>query len=110
MTIQTRRKSQGRRLMNVGPPDDTRERRSGVIDRRGMLALVTRDIVEKYFDELDGENPEDMHDLVMSQVESVLVDTVLEYTGSNQSQAARWLGINRNTLRKKMALYDIGEL
>ncbi len=107
MTIQTRRSNQGRRKLNVGPPENTQERRSGIIDRRGMLAMVTRDIVEKYFDDLDGENPEDMHDLVMSQVESVLVDTVLEYTGSNQSQAARWLGINRNTLRKKMALYDL---
>ncbi len=107
MTIQTRRSSQGRRKVNLGPPPDMPERRSGVIDRRGMLAMVTRDIVEKYFADLDGEDPVDMHDLVMSQVEAVLVDTVLEYTGSNQSQAARWLGINRNTLRKKMALYHL---
>jgi Fis family transcriptional regulator len=107
MTIQTRRKGEGRRKLNVGPPEGMKERRSGVLDRRGMLAMVTRDVVERYFQDLDGESPEDMHDLVMSQVEAVLVDTVLEYTGSNQSQAARWLGINRNTLRKKMAIYNI---
>lgn len=107
MTIQTRRKSQGRRKRNVGPPSDSHERRVGPVDRRGILAMVTRDTIEKYFADLDGERPTDLHDLVMSQVESVLVDTVLEYTGSNQSEAARWLGINRNTLRKKMEIYDL---
>ena len=42
----------------------------------------------------------------MQQVEKPLLDVVMA-TGGNQSQAAEWLGINRNTLRKKLAHHEI---
>ena len=49
----------------------------------------------------------DLYALVMGQVEKPLISMVLQQTGGNQSQAAEILGINRNTLRKKMHEFNI---
>jgi Fis family transcriptional regulator len=43
----------------------------------------------------------------MQQVEQPLFETVMSYTGGNQSKAAQVLGISRSTLRKKLAQYEI---
>ena len=49
--------------------------------------------------------PDDLHDLIMSKVEKPLLSQILRRTGGNQVHASRILGINRNTLRKKMKIY-----
>ena len=43
-----------------------------------------------------------LHDLIIGAVEQPLVQMVLEKTNGNQTQAANILGLNRNTLRKKI--------
>jgi len=48
-----------------------------------------------------------LYDLIVSGVERPLVEMVLEETAGNQTQAANVLGINRNTLRKKIKEYDL---
>ncbi|MEM7256343.1 MAG: helix-turn-helix domain-containing protein [Pseudomonadota bacterium] len=63
--------------------------------------------LNKYFRTLNGEQPSDLHDLVVSQVEEVLYRVVLEQCNGNQSRAASYLGINRGTLRKKLAQYGL---
>jgi Fis family transcriptional regulator len=63
--------------------------------------------LSRYFQELHGEAPVDLYNLVLSEVERPLLAAVMEYAGSNQSRAARYLGINRNTLRKKLSQYGI---
>jgi two-component system nitrogen regulation response regulator GlnG len=45
----------------------------------------------------------DLHVLIIGQVEKPLIELTLEHTGGNQLKAAELLGINRNTLRKKIA-------
>ncbi|MCP4040605.1 MAG: Fis family transcriptional regulator, partial [Gammaproteobacteria bacterium] len=57
--------------------------------------------------QLDGHAPGGMYQLVISEVEAPLLETVLRYTESNQSRAAELLGINRGTLRKKLKQYGI---
>ena len=63
--------------------------------------------MERYFRELNGEAPCDVYQLVLSEVEKPLLKVVMDYTDQNQSQASRILGINRNTLRKKLEIYDL---
>jgi two-component system nitrogen regulation response regulator GlnG len=48
------------------------------------------------------ESESDLHDLFLRQMEKPLIKIVMEATGGNQRKAAEILGINRNTLRKKL--------
>ena len=61
-----------------------------------------RDSLEAYFKDLRGAEPHSMHELIMNTVEKPLLDVVLKHADGNQSRAAEWLGINRNTLRRKL--------
>jgi Fis family transcriptional regulator len=63
--------------------------------------------LEQYFDALGDQEASDLYQMVISQVEEPLIRCVLEKADYNQSRAALILGINRNTLRKKMKLYQI---
>jgi len=40
--------------------------------------------------------------MVLKNVEKPMIEVVLHYAEGNQTVAAKWLGINRNTLRKKI--------
>ncbi len=63
--------------------------------------------LECYFEQLNGEDPVDLHALLISQVEKPLLQAVLKHTKSNQSKAAKVLGLSRGTLRKKLSLYQL---
>ncbi len=58
--------------------------------------------VEQYFKDLRGAEPGGLHDLIIATVEKPLLDVVMRHAEGNQSKAAEWLGINRNTLRRKL--------
>jgi len=55
---------------------------------------------------IDGYPVHDLYDKVLARVERPLFDLVLAHTGGNQLKAAEILGLNRNTLRKKLS--DLG--
>ena len=61
-----------------------------------------RESLEGYFRDLDGETPNDVYDMVIRLVEKPLLEVVMNHADNNQSRAADWLGLNRNTLRKKL--------
>jgi Fis family transcriptional regulator, factor for inversion stimulation protein len=63
--------------------------------------------LDEYFRRLDGESPHGIYDMVINHVERALIASVMDRTGGNQTQAADMLGMNRNTLRSKLAKYDI---
>jgi len=63
--------------------------------------------LEDYFSMLGEEIPTDVFQMVISQVEKPMVEFVLNKTDYNQSKTADILGINRNTLRKKIQQYKI---
>ncbi len=58
--------------------------------------------LEGYFRDLRGTEPTDMHDMMIRVVEKPLLEVVMAQADHNQSKAAQWLGLNRNTLRKKL--------
>ncbi len=64
--------------------------------------------LDEYFRKLDGETPHGIYDMVITNVERTLIASVLARANGNQTQAADMLGMNRNTLRTKLAKYGIG--
>jgi Fis family transcriptional regulator len=61
-----------------------------------------RHSVEQYFRDLRGAEPGALHELFLGAAEKPLLDVVMRHAEGNQSKAADWLGINRNTLRRKL--------
>ena len=61
-----------------------------------------RDSLEAYFKDLGGVAPTAMYEMFLGVVEKPLLDVVMKHADGNQSRAAEWLGINRNTLRRKL--------
>ena len=72
------------------------------MSRPNELADCVRRSLERYFKDMDGEKPTSIYDMVLKNVEKPMIETILSKTEGNQSLAAEMLGINRNTLRKKM--------
>ncbi len=63
--------------------------------------------IRQYVGAMDSSDNGHLHELIMGGIEKPLVEIVLKETNGNQTQAANILGINRNTLRKKIAEYKI---
>ncbi len=61
-----------------------------------------RDSLQTYFQDLEGEVPDRVYDMVVRMVERPMLEVVMDHADNNQSRAAEWLGLNRNTLRKKL--------
>jgi Fis family transcriptional regulator len=61
-----------------------------------------RQSLDAYFKDLGDTEPDRMHDMITRAVEKPLLEVVMERAEHNQSKAAQWLGLNRNTLRKKL--------
>ncbi|MDD2775743.1 MAG: helix-turn-helix domain-containing protein [Gallionella sp.] len=72
------------------------------------MARYVRQALSEYFQHLDGEQPSsELYDMVMNCVEKPLLEMVLAHAGGKQTRASEILGINRNTLRKKMLQHGI---
>ncbi len=71
------------------------------------LASCVRKTLECYFRDLDGETASNVYDMVIQCVEKPLIEVILHHTGGNQTVAAGILGLNRNTLRKKIQTHRI---
>ncbi len=61
-----------------------------------------RSSLEGYFRDLRGTEPDGMYDMMVLVMEKPLLEVVMQQADHNQSRAAQWLGLNRNTLRKKL--------
>ncbi|HCX34449.1 MAG TPA: Fis family transcriptional regulator [Rhodocyclaceae bacterium] len=70
---------------------------------RSDIAECVRRTLDRYFRDLDGEKPSAIYDMVLTQVERPMLEVVMRQANGNQTVAARILGINRNTLRRKLA-------
>jgi Fis family transcriptional regulator len=71
------------------------------------IADSVRRTLNRYFRDLDGEKPCAVYEMVLKNVEKPLLEVVMRQAGGNQTIAADILGINRNTLRRKLSEHDL---
>ncbi len=71
------------------------------------LCELVADALERYFEDLNGQQPADLHELVIAQVERPLFEIVMRQTRGNISRAAELLGMNRATLRTRLNKYGL---
>ena len=71
------------------------------------LSVAVNESRDDYFTHLDGQPPHAIYDMVLGCIEKPMLEFILHKVGGNQSKAAEILGLNRNTLRKKMAEYNL---
>lgn len=69
---------------------------------RPTIEECVRNSLEKYLADLDGEPATNLYEMVMRAVEKPVLEVAMQHAAQNQSHAAAMLGINRNTLRKKL--------
>ncbi len=63
---------------------------------------VARTSLVSYLRDIKGTEPDNLHDMMVRVMEKPLLEVVMHRAEGNQSRAADWLGLNRNTLRKKL--------
>ena len=68
---------------------------------------VVQKSLEKYFSDLGELQPSNVYDMVVLSVEKPMLEVVMGRAEGNQSFAAEILGINRNTLRKKLQQHGL---
>jgi two-component system, NtrC family, nitrogen regulation response regulator GlnG len=77
-----------------------------VAERVPLEDLAFEDMVKSklvdFLRRMDGYPLTNLHEQVVARVEKPLLDLVMEHTGHNQVRAAEILGLNRNTLRRKL--------
>jgi len=77
------------------------------MSRSNDIGDSVRRAIDRYFRDLDGEKPAAIYDMVVSSAERSMLETVMRHANGNQTIAADMLGINRNTLRRKLGDYDL---
>ena len=74
---------------------------------RHTSKISVKQALKNYFAQLNGQDVNDLYELVLAEVEQPLLDMVMQYTRGNQTRAALMMGINRGTLRKKLKKYGM---
>lgn len=68
---------------------------------------VVKKSLEKYFKDLGEQQPTNVYEMLAFTVEKPMLEAVMVRADGNQSHAADMLGINRNTLRKKLQQHGL---
>jgi len=64
-------------------------------------------LLDQYFEDLSGDEPSAIYEMVITTIEKPLLLYIMNQAEGNQSNAAKILGLNRNTLRKKLKHHKI---
>ena len=75
--------------------------------RDNELSSTVRKVMRQYFKDLDGEKASGIYDMVVLAVEKPMLEVVMFQAQGNQTRAAQLLGLNRNTLRKKLQQHGL---
>jgi two-component system response regulator AtoC len=76
-------------------------------DNIGELEAQLERHLEVLFKHIVKNSGQNVHSDIFDRIERFLIKRALEETGNNQVQAARLLGISRNTLRHRISKYEI---
>lgn len=76
-------------------------------DSKSTLDEVVKSNLENYLSDLNGSRPQEIYDMVINAVERPMLEVVMRHAENNQVRASQMLGINRNTLRKKLQSHGI---
>ncbi len=79
----------------------------GQPENEGLAGMVERHLREYFLAHADGLPAPGLHERILREVERPLISLCLDATRGNQIKAAHVLGLNRNTLRKKIRELDI---
>jgi len=73
------------------------------------LADHVKTLLNNYYKNMveTGVTPENIYELVISEIEAPLIEATMEYTENNQSEASKVLALNRGTFRKKLIHYGM---
>ena len=71
------------------------------------LSECAEDTLEKYFQDLDGHEASNLHELFISQVEKPLLKVAMAKYNGNLSKTAKALGLNRGTLRSRLKKHGL---
>ncbi len=74
---------------------------------KNHIEECVRASLEGYFKDLRGTEPDRLYNMMIRVVERPLLEVVMRQADDNQSRAAEWLGLNRNTLRKKLVEHKL---
>jgi Fis family transcriptional regulator len=74
---------------------------------KDSIQEVVKKSLEKYFKDLGEQQPSNVYEMVVFTVERTILEAVMTRADGNQSHAAEMLGINRNTLRKKLQQHGL---
>ena len=77
------------------------------IKKGDSLNTCVHKAVNQYFDDLNGEKPSNLYSMVINEIEKPFLSVMMDRVGGNQTRASEVLGINRNTLRKKLKQHSI---
>ena len=76
-------------------------------NKENEISACIKKSMDEYFKDLDGEKPCSIYEMVIASVEKPLLETIMKHAQGNQTRAAELLGLNRNTLRKKIKEYNL---
>ena len=83
------------------------KKKTDPLRKKDPVCQCVRRSLKRYFKDMNGEEPSNVYQMVITEIEKPLLEVVMEQSDSNQTRASRVLGINRNTLRKKLRQYKL---
>lgn len=99
--------SNTRKDMNRGEMNNATGESGTIQQEPERISECINQVLAQYYRDREGDFNGDLYHLILSEVEQSLIKNVLGYCQNNQSKAARILGLNRGTLRKKISDYHI---